>query len=365
MTIKGEDAWRNAAGRSNSRWFDDIERFNHAPSRVAHEAKFSIGRTDRFFCLGSCFARNIEEYLIYNDIDVLSKQILSPKNEYSDTVRANALVNKFTTASILNEIRWISDTPEMTARFFLETAKGWIDPQLGPGQLPVSLERAIQRRTYLMADYFPRIARADVIVMTLGLNEVWKDDAQDLYLNIAPGFAATRREAARYVLEETDVAENINALEEICGMIWRLNASARIVVTVSPVPMQETFSGRDVLIANTASKSTLRAAAESIARRHQAVDYFPSFEMVTAGPRAFAYMEDCLHVNDAVVGAVVQAFLRSYLGEDGRAPLFTDRAYLRANPDVELAVRAGQFASGYEHWIIYGRAEGRTVTFDG
>lgn len=40
---------------------------------------------------------------------------------------------------------------------------------------------------------------------------------------------------------------------------------------------------------------------------------------------------------------------------------FDESAYLRANPDVGKAVATGQFASGRQHWDIFGRNEGRRL----
>ena len=43
------------------------------------------------------------------------------------------------------------------------------------------------------------------------------------------------------------------------------------------------------------------------------------------------------------------------------APDFDEEFYLAANPDVALAVRAGQFRSGREHYDRFGRKEGRSA----
>jgi len=45
---------------------------------------------------------------------------------------------------------------------------------------------------------------------------------------------------------------------------------------------------------------------------------------------------------------------------------FDEAAYLAANPDVEAEMKAGKsnFTSAYEHWLRYGRAEGRKFTGD-
>jgi hypothetical protein len=47
-------------------------------------------------------------------------------------------------------------------------------------------------------------------------------------------------------------------------------------------------------------------------------------------------------------------------GQALRAPAdFDEETYLRSNPDVEIAVREGRLATGYMHYVLHGRAEGR------
>ena len=43
---------------------------------------------------------------------------------------------------------------------------------------------------------------------------------------------------------------------------------------------------------------------------------------------------------------------------------FDEKAYLEAHPDVAAEVKAGKFASAYDHWIRYGKAEGRKFLGD-
>jgi hypothetical protein len=40
---------------------------------------------------------------------------------------------------------------------------------------------------------------------------------------------------------------------------------------------------------------------------------------------------------------------------------FSESSYLSKNPDIAAAVRAGIFASGFEHWLLAGRFESRQV----
>ena len=51
----------------------------------------------------------------------------------------------------------------------------------------------------------------------------------------------------------------------------------KIVLTVYPVPFSDTFSGQDVIVANTYSKSVLRCVAQDLTELYDHVDYFPSY----------------------------------------------------------------------------------------
>lgn len=44
-----------------------------------------------------------------------------------------------------------------------------------------------------------------------------------------------------------------------------------------------------------------------------------------------------------------------------RAAEFDEDAYLAANPDVAASVRSNGFSSGYHHWLLMGRREGRNL----
>ena len=296
---------------------------------------------------------------------VLSKRLVSPAVEWP--FRPNGLLNKFTTPSMLQELSWLEAPPRDPSLLFAPESGGVVDLQLAPSSKPVTPERALERRRYLTGDYFARVSQASVVVLTLGLNEVWRDEANDAWLNTSPPLPVARAEPDRFTLTVTGVAENVAALEGVRARLKAANPDLRLVVTVSPVPMNTTFSGADVLMANTLSKSVLRAAAQTFADAHADVDYFPSYEMVMLGAPRKTFLADRQHVADRVVARVIEAFLGAYYEEPLPAaePGFYEMAYLIANPDVEERVRTGELESGFAHWIESGRAQGRPMRPDG
>lgn len=361
MEVSSAKAFENAMSAANSRWAKTVGRFATSPVEVAHEAKFKLDAANQFFCIGSCFARNIEEALICRGIDVLSKRMISPREEHP--ARVTGVINKFTTASMLNEARWALTGCGSGAGSIVDGGEGWFDLQVSPSVRPVSLERAHERRRYLEQDYFARMRRADVLIITLGLIETWRDHETSDWQNMAPPYFLAKRTPGRFTLTITDVAQNVTSLESLREIARAANPRIKTIVSVSPVPLGTTFSGQDIFVANMQSKSVLRAAAGHFAQQHDDVDYYPSYEMIMGAPRREAFAPDCMHVRDPIVRAVVGRFVSLYL-PNLNAPDsdFVEMLYLAANPDVEEAVRRGEFISGFHHWQAHGLREGRPLT---
>jgi tetratricopeptide (TPR) repeat protein len=95
-----------------------------------------------------------------------------------------------------------------------------------------------------------------------------------------------------------------------------------MILSVSPVPFKATYSGQDAIVANTYSKSVLRAAAEEFVEAHDNVDYFPSFEMVTLSDRKAAYCDDNIHVQPAMVNRIMELAVSRYV--PGYEPVESD-----------------------------------------
>jgi hypothetical protein len=85
-----------------------------------------------------------------------------------------------------------------------------------------------------------------------------------------------------------------------------------ILVTVSPVPLDATFTGADVVTANSYSKSVLRAAASEWSQNHRNISYFPSYEIVMNSARDRAWFMDGRHVRHDMVAHVMEVFADAY-----------------------------------------------------
>ena len=204
------------------------------------------------------------------------------------------------------------------------TETTWSDPHTNPTLKLVDFAETLERRA-LMQTVTKRVTNCRVVIITLGLAEVWRDVQADVFVNCTPlAIAYTLKPSAapsllapepdRYEFHLTDFAENLANLEDIYGLLSRYgHPDFYIVVTVSPVPLMNTFSAMDIVVANTYSKSLLRTVAQEWAAAHDNVDYFPSYEIVQNSDRATAWEVDLRHVRGAGAQHIMKLFVEKYL----------------------------------------------------
>jgi tetratricopeptide (TPR) repeat protein len=292
-------------------------------AQVEFSPSFRLEPGEAVMTIGSCFARNIEARLAELGFDIPARAITLPAEERaSDT--ENDLLNKYTPQSVINELRWAFEPTHRFRDDSLLEAKGqWHDPHLAPNVAPSSLERVRERRA-MVTGLYRQLPHCRVVVLTLGLVEVWLDTRTGLYLNGPPPTPCTKQEPDRFRLEVLSHADILTALDELYGLL-RIHGhpEMKLLVTVSPVPLRATFSGQDALIANTYSKATLRSAVGEFIRDRPDIDYFPSYEIATLTLRTTAFQEDNRHVAPALVDAIVDRVVSAYCegGAKGAAAL--------------------------------------------
>ena len=267
------------------------------------EPSFSLERGCRVFTIGSCFARNIEEHLDGYDLPTLRFSV----SERGTSWLRNALLNEYNPGSMLQRVEW-AFAGEPAPQLFVAKPTNRILDLLLPRARPVSLERAVQRHKEIDAVY-RELPSADVVVVTLGLIEAWFDSQTGYWLNRMPPRPALHREPGRYRLRVMDVDEAYPMLEKALNILTA--GGRKVVLSVSPVPLSASFSGQDVVVANSYSKAVLRVCAQRLAATMPDVDYFPSYEIVMSGGLG-NFIEDNVHVSDDLVAEIVRSMLERY-----------------------------------------------------
>jgi hypothetical protein len=284
--------------------------------------RFRLKRGSKIFTIGSCFARNIEEHLAPLGFDLPMLAFGVPEEEWPTRpfARRAGILNKYTPPSMFQEVLHaltVMANPgaidRLTDSLLYPLKNGMvIDLELG-GYIPVTPARARERRRQVF-DVFRHAFDADCVVITLGLIECWFDSRRQCFIQETPNRSAMRREAGRFGFKMLDHSEVLATMRALTRQLLQAgNTAKQILLTVSPVPLTATFSGMDVVVANSYGKSVLREVAQLIRDEFDQVDYFPSYEMVVLSKEAATWEHDLMHVTDPFVRRIVDTFVRNYI----------------------------------------------------
>lgn len=162
------------------------------------------------------------------------------------------------------------------------------------------------------------LSRCEVFILTLGLTEAWKFAHSDEFTSVSPW----KIDPTLLRRHEVTVEENVAELERLWDVYSRHKPGVKLIVSVSPVPLNKTFSqDHHVVTANAYSKATLRVAAEAFVRNHPTdVFYLPSYEIVTYGARN-PWEPDMRHVSAEAVARVMRLFQKIFLVDQSSLPL--------------------------------------------
>lgn len=162
------------------------------------------------------------------------------------------------------------------------------------------------------------LLKCDVMILTLGLTEAWRFAHSNDFTSINPW----QIEPSLLRATQLNVQQNVAELERLFEVYRRYNPDIRLIVSVSPVPLNKTFSQTDhVVVANSLSKATLRVAAEEFARNHRdSVSYFPSYEVVMYGT-ANPWEADMRHVSSDAVSRVMRLFHHMFFVDQTPLPM--------------------------------------------
>jgi hypothetical protein len=295
-----------------------------------HHPSFSLTSNDTVFTMGSCFARNIEKHLATLGCRVPAYDFWLPESERTSSTPNDALT-LFTPASFVQIIEWVDRIHSRDGIVTADDCEPWLFHyadgtawDLGlAAVLPTPLARVIARRQELF-DLYRSVFTAACVMMTPGLIETWYDTQHGVYTTYAPIMDGELIDPERYAVRVLGYDECYQALLRSIDIIRRHNPAIKVLITVSPIPLRYTFTSKDILTANSYSKSVLRAVCEQIAADREAVDYFPSFEAVNYS-HWHVWQRDRRHVSDRMISKIVQTVITQYFS--GSSPEI-ERKYL-------------------------------------
>lgn len=246
----------------------------------------SIGKDTRITAFGSCFAENITKHL--QGIGYTTSKDRAPDIYLSSM--GEGLVNVH---SLLGQLEWALEGVDPPDGLW----HGYKAEQYGADEKM----RARTRSVLLETQFF---------IITLGLSEVWYDaQTNGVFWRAVP---VEHYDPARHHFRVCTMAETKAALQRIHQIIRRHVPDAKLLFTLSPVPLAATFRPVGCISANSASKAILRAALDEMLREagpglNHDLFYWPSYEIIT-DLFFFRYGPDGRHPQAPIIQFIMHLF---------------------------------------------------------
>ncbi len=316
-------------------WRRTVEQANPLEIGDWYRKKFSLaGR--RIATAGSCFAQHLGREIKhqgYAYVDVEPAPGFLPADLHLDFgygIYSARYGNIYTSRQWLQLIeRAFGDRDPLDRAWPCDG--GFVDPfrpNIEPGAVGSADDVEVLRRDHL-ACVRQLFEQTDVFVFTLGLTETWMRIEDGTVFPIAPGARAGVWDETLYRFLNLSYGEVVDDLEAVIARLRTIKPDMQFIFTVSPVALLATASQEQVVVANSYSKSILRAAAGFLTDRYPFVDYFPSYEITSSPPmRAIFYNTDTRTISSAGVRHVMSHFVGQHAGAPqsrvqvgGRAPV--------------------------------------------
>lgn len=297
--------------------------------------KIKLNTNPKFFCIGSCFAEYVKNSLenqtgthCYPDYRSMP---INGSYEIADTINIGKYhMNHYSVGSILQEFKRALGKSDKSSFPPIEI-KGL---DIFEGQKAKNEKTTIFQDPYrreVFAKTHPQITNlsqrinetvksgifdSNVFIITLGLVELWVDSKSGNIFNQYPGYMGAGYTCDTLKFRRATYSELVDQLSELILIITDINPQNAVIISVSPVPLQLTFTEDDIFQANLYSKSLLRAAVEEVRELFPQIHYFPSYEIAMNMGSAFFQERDLRHAKPAYVDQIMKVFLQAIKPQD-------------------------------------------------
>jgi hypothetical protein len=308
-------------------WSSAVAKPKNGPLEHIYAKKFDLTRDDRIATAGSCFAQHIGKRLkraAFNVMDVEPAPKGVPdeiRQAHNYGIYSARYGNIYTVRQLLQLAREVYGLQSPQEWVWKSESNRYYDA-LRPGVEPAgyaSAEEVAFHRDHHRKKVRELFDSMDVLIFTLGLTEAWIHKSSGTVYPMVPGAIAGVFDPDVYEFKNFSYAEVLADFEEFARLMksHATVSSKRYLITVSPVPLTATASGKHVLPATMYSKSVLRAVAGHLSDTHPTIDYFPSFEIVInpwdSRPKYEANQRSVL---SSAVDEVMMVFMSQHGGAD-------------------------------------------------
>ena len=256
-------------------------------------AKPQITAKSQVTAFGSCFAANISNWLAKRSYKVLNRA-KDAGNAYVVQC-GEGMVNSFV---ILQQFEWAWENKVFDQELWhgYDTQAYGYDPD-------------VQAQTKKMFD------ETDIFILTFGLSEIWYDEPTgNVFWRTIP---KESYDPERHKFRVSTVDENKDNMRAIYDLIRKHRPDAKIIFTLSPIPLQATFRPNSCITSSSVSKAILRTAIDEIMREKSdegILHYWPSYELVTDAFQ-MPFKHDRRHVEDDVLDYIMMLFEKTWCAD--------------------------------------------------
>jgi len=300
----------------SSFWKTGVAQENPFLIEGIYQKKFDILPTTKIAAAGSCFAQHISRHLTKNGYRVLDVEPpppgLTPSHHqrYGYSMYSGRYGNIYTVRQLLQLVQEVAG--ERQPHDYVWEKDGRFFDALRPAVEPDGLESAqdvIDHRSFHTSRLRDLFKTFDLFIFTLGLTEMWVHKESGTVYPTAPGTIAGKFNPEVYKFENAGFSSINSDFRQFMKTMRKLRSKPfNILLTVSPVPLTATASGKHVLVSTVRSKSILRTIASTWSER-ESIDYFPSYEIIT-NPRlnSVAYEDNLRSIRVEAVESVMKHF---------------------------------------------------------
>ena len=246
----------------------------------------AITRGTGVLAFGSCFAEHVKDWLLRKHYNLPSPAAGAPGPYIVHC--GEGMVNSFV---ILQQLRWGWEGTAPSEKLWY----GYDGREFG-------YDEAIREDTRRLLD------STDVFIITLGLSEIWYDEPTGGVF--WRGVPRRHHDPRRHKFRVSTVAENKSNITAIYEAVRARRPHAKLIFTISPVPLVATFRDVACITANHASKAILRAALDEAMREigdPEHLFYWPSYEIVM-DLFPDRWIEDRRHIKADILEFVMELF---------------------------------------------------------
>ena len=270
-------------------WKSGVTQENPYAIKNIYKKKFPIQQNTQIATAGSCFGQHVGNHLRNTGYRLLDEEQAPPglpdqlHQRYGYSMYSARYGNIYTVKQLLQLAQEVSGGRD--PKHYIWEKEGKFYDALRPAVEPEgheTEEEVIEHRNFHIERVKNVFTKMNLFIFTLGLTEMWVHKESGTVYPTAPGTLAGKFDQNIYEFKNAQFNEIMLDFYEFLKTLRKIRSHRNLnfILTVSPVPLTATASGKHVLLSTVHSKSILRTVAGELSNILGNIDYFPSFEIV-------------------------------------------------------------------------------------